>query len=298
MSYLFFLDESGHDHKSTPYEVRGGIVLHAKQLWPFVQNIKRLEEACFGDALHNYGVELKGHRLLDKDRFRWAKQDPEMDDVARRKHALGFLNKGLQKDSPTCAEFTAYGQACLKMARDVFTLLSEHNGLVFAVAIPQKEKKPTSLEATEYLRKDYVFLFERYFYFLEEQQETGLLVMDETDKLQDRNFVRRLEAYFSKTGHGRYRTQHIVPTPFFVSSDMAYPVQVADICIYCINWGFRLPERGMNAVSRPEIGLEFGAWLNRLQFQTTATDQEGLSVHSYSIAYVPDPYKARSDSNS
>ena len=29
MSWLLFLDESGHDHKSMPYEVRGGIALHA-----------------------------------------------------------------------------------------------------------------------------------------------------------------------------------------------------------------------------------------------------------------------------
>jgi hypothetical protein len=32
LSYLFFLDESGHDHKNCPYEVRGGIVLHASKL--------------------------------------------------------------------------------------------------------------------------------------------------------------------------------------------------------------------------------------------------------------------------
>jgi hypothetical protein len=28
MSWLLFLDESGHDHKNTPYEVRGGFAIH------------------------------------------------------------------------------------------------------------------------------------------------------------------------------------------------------------------------------------------------------------------------------
>ncbi len=28
MSWLLFLDESGHDHRQLPYEVRGGIALH------------------------------------------------------------------------------------------------------------------------------------------------------------------------------------------------------------------------------------------------------------------------------
>ena len=64
----------------------------------------------------------------------------------------------------------------------------------------------------------------------------GVLVMDETDKREDRRFVARMEGYFTTTW--------IVPTPFFVSSDMAYAVQAADLCIYCVNWGFRLPIRG------------------------------------------------------
>ena len=31
MSYLLFLDESGHDHRTMPYEVRGGVALHASE---------------------------------------------------------------------------------------------------------------------------------------------------------------------------------------------------------------------------------------------------------------------------
>ena len=47
-----------------------------------------------------------------------------------------------------------------------------------------------------------------------------------------------------------------MPTPFFVSSDMSYAVQAADLCIYCIyciNWGFRLPARGMDAIGQPTV---------------------------------------------
>jgi hypothetical protein len=39
MSWLLFLDESGHDHKQMPYEVRGGVALHARELWPFVRAV-------------------------------------------------------------------------------------------------------------------------------------------------------------------------------------------------------------------------------------------------------------------
>lgn len=292
MSWLLFLDESGHDHKQMPYEVRGGVALHARELWPFVQSMQRLELDCFGCELSQYGKELKGTTLLDSKRFRFAGQAAEMPAEARRKHARTFLAKGLRKLTPDRDDFTGYGQACLEMARGIVQSLRDHQAVLFATAIPRTVMKPATFEADEFLRKDQVFLFERFFYFLEARQEHGLLVMDEVDKTNDRRFVRRLEAYFSKTRTGRYRTAWIVPTPLFVASDMTYAVQAADLCIYCVNWGFRLPTAGMNASSRPEIASEFGPWLNQLQFRGQGY-RDGKVFDTYGITYVPDPYTAR-----
>ena len=113
--------------------------------------------------------------------------------------------------------------------------------------------------------------------------------MDEVEKATDRKFVGQMEAYFTKTATGRYRTSWIVPTPFFVSSDMTYPVQAADLCIYCLNWGFRLPTQGMTARKRSEIGDEFGPWLNQLQFHGEAY-KDGEVFRSWGIVYVANPY--------
>lgn len=292
MSYLLFLDESGHDHKSMPYEIHGGIALHAAKLWPFVKALASLEQAAFGDFLHRYQSEIKGSKLLDKDRARWAAQDAPFDDVSRRKNCLAFLNKGLEKKSPTRAEFSAYGQACIMMARGIFDLLREHAGSVFAAAIPRSVVKPVTFEAEEYLRKDLVFLLERYYYLLESEKETGLIVLDETEKDQDRRFVRRLERYFKLTKTGRYRSARIVPTPFFVASDMTYPVQVADVCIYSINVGYRLPKSGMDAPVRGEVQQEFSPLLAALQFQGEGC-REGEVFPTYGIVYVPDPYEGK-----
>lgn len=187
MSWLLFLDESGHDHRTMPYEVRGGIALHASELWPFVQDMQRLELASFGTPLHHFRTELKGCKLLDKDRFKWAAQG---------------------------------------------------------------------------------------------------------EKTDDRRFVSRLEAYFRKTQTGRYRSSWIVPAPFFVSSEMTYPVQAADLAIYCINWGFRLPTRGMDAPVRREIAEDFGRWLAQLQFRGQGY-REGEVYDSYGIVFVPDLYEPR-----
>ncbi|MDD5673133.1 MAG: DUF3800 domain-containing protein [Chitinivibrionales bacterium] len=292
MSFHLFLDESGHDHKMCPYEVRGGIALHVSKLWSFVQNMQALEIRCFGEALHKFGLEIKGERLLKKKRFRNAAQLPELDESSRRRLALSFLNKGAAGIGQTKSEFTAYSQSCLCMAQGVFELLSEHEAVIFAAAIPLEVKKPSVGVPEDFLRKDQVFLFERFFHFLEKQNEHGLIVMDETDKSSDREFVARMHNYFTRTQTGRFRASLIVPSPVFVESDMAYPVQAADICIYCINWGFRLSNAGMLADCRPEIRDRFMPWLQKMQFHGERRDGDRVwPLHG--ILCVPDPYESR-----
>jgi hypothetical protein len=288
MSYLFFIDESGHDHKNCPYEVRGGIVIHAKRLWGFIQELQVLEEACFGTQLSAFGVELKGSRLLEKKRFRYAAQGEMLDDLARRKHALGFLRHGLDHTAPSEIEFRAYGQACLEMSRGVFRLLQTHEGKIFAAVVPRATKKPASFQALEYLRKDQVFLLERYFNYISAKNETGLLVFDETDRTADSHFIRQVERYFTKTSQGRFRATAIVPVPIFVSSDLTRAIQAADICIYALNWGFRTAKT-MTAEVRDEIRDEFAAWIKTLQASGKTLTEEGTRSWN-SIVYVPEPF--------
>lgn len=293
MSWLLFLDESGHDHKQMPYEVRGGVALHVSKLWPFVRAVQQLELDAFGAQLSLYQKELKGSTLLDKKRFKFASQMPRMNDEERRKHCRGFLTKGLEKKTnQTREEFTAYGQACIEMAEGIFQLLQGHDAQVFATAVPRGAAKPPEGVGENMLRKDFVFLLERFYYLLEEKQQHGILVLDEVEKTSDRKFVARLERYFTKTTTGRFRSHWVVPTPFFVSSDMTYAVQAADLCIYCLNWGFRLPIQGMNAPVRQEIAEGFASWLGRIQFRGEGY-RDGNVFRSFGIVYVPDLYEAR-----
>jgi hypothetical protein len=292
MTWLLFMDESGHDHKAMPLEVRGGVALHVGKIWDFVRAWQRLELECFGAHVADFKREMKGHKLLDKDRFAWASQGPRLADDERRKHARGFLTKGLQKVSPTSVEFLAYGQACIEMARGVFEILRSHEARLFAAAIPRGTKAPRGFEAEDYLRKDHVFLFERYFYFLEAQKSHGLIVMDESDKNYDRKFVARMERYFSKAEIGRQRTAWIVPAPLFVASDMSVGVQAADLCLYCVNWGFR-PQSWLGVEApRQEIAHGFGPQIARLQWQGDGY-RDGRVFRSYGITLVPDPFEPR-----
>lgn len=287
MSWLLFLDESGHDHKTMPYEIHGGVAIHASKLWPLITAVMTLEQSMFGAYLHEYGSELKGSKLLSRNNFRWSTQGAWMDSGERRKHALNFLNCGVQGRSPRRDEFTAFGQACIGMAEQVIGLLDGHGAKLFAAIIPPLAR-PRSVPE-HLLRKDLVFLLERYYYFLESHGEMGLLVMDGTEKASERELVRLLQRYFTQTMPGRQRTQRIVPAPIFVESDMAYGVQIADLCIYCLNWGWRLAN--MTANTRPEIE-PVAALLNQVIWHGEG-QRSGQSFKTHGVTYVPDPYQNR-----
>lgn len=287
MSWMLFLDESGHDHNSMPYEIHGGIALHASKLWPFISAVMTLEQSTFGAYLHEYGSELKGSKLLCRDRFKWALQGATMADAERRKHSLNFLNAGAQRRTPRRDEFTAFGQACLTMAEEIIHLLASHEARLFASIIPCVRKPSQVPESL--LRKDLVFLLERYYYFLESDQEMGLIVMDGTEKHSDRKLLRTMQQYFLQTMPGRKRTQRIVPAPLFVESDMAYGVQVADLCIYCLNWGWRLPQ--MTQSVRQEIVPYADLFRPILWYGEGERDNRTFKTHG--IAYVPDPWTSR-----
>ncbi len=174
------------------------------------------------------------------------------------------------------------------MAEGIIHLLISHDARMFAAAIPC-DARPAASATPDLLRKDLVFLLERYFYFLEEERESGLLVMDGSEKQADRKLVRRIERYFTETMIGRQRTQWIVPVPFFVESDMAYGVQLADLCIYCLNWAWRMG--GMTAPTRQELE-PFVALLQTAVWRGDGY-RDGRVFKTQGTVYVPDPYTPR-----
>lgn len=289
MSWLLFMDESGHDHKSTPLEVRGGIAIHASRIWAFVREFSDLECDAFGFSRANRGIEVKGSKLLERKRMENADKEPELGDNERRKGAERFVTRSQQHLAPTSREFTAYGQACRAMAHGIFALLEKHGAVLFASAIPRGARKPQSYAFDHFLRKDHVFLQERFYWFLEQKQEHGLFVMDQTEKQNDKRFIRRLHDYYTKTQEGRRRSYWIVPSPLFVDSELSPGVQAADLCIYCINWGFRRPEWGFHGPARDDIHRDFAGLCGKLQFSGTAV-REGNEYRQWGIVYVPDPY--------
>lgn len=271
---LLFIDESGHDHGEAPCEVLAGVAIEEQKLWPLVQSFRLAEVEFFGVYMAEVGLEFKGRKLLKAKSFRLAKQDPPIVPIRRLNLVRAFLLKGWRESQGNLpedrvrAEFTAYGQAVLGFVRRVFALASRFGVRVFAAIVNKEAIRP---DRSRLLRKDYVALFERYFYYLEDRSknEMGLIVFDELEKAQSRILLGQLTAYFSESTKGYQRSARILPEPFFVHSDLTSLIQLADIVGYCLNWGWRSSE--MNQPVRQEM-VHFGDLAGSLQYHGSRYD--------------------------
>jgi hypothetical protein len=101
------------------------------------------------------------------------------------------------------------------------------------------------------LRKDYVYMFERFYYFLEDTagDSRGIVVFDELDKSASHILLTQMDKCFKNTVKGRTRSSRIIPEPFFVHSDLTTGVQVVDFVAYILSWNFRVT--GLNNPQTP-----------------------------------------------
>jgi len=253
---LFFLDESGHDHGNAPYEVLAGVTIRERDLWNLIQAIRNAEVEFLGLHMAEVGLELKGRKLLKRKIVRFAGEGPTMEPNQRRELVRNLLQKGRQRSQGEAVEdvkfneLVAYGQAVLSFVRRVFELAAHYNVKTFAGIVGLSAPRHAD---SSFLRKDYAYLFERFYDYLEavSTEETGLVVFDELEKAQSRILLGQLEKYFLESPKGYQRSARIVPEPFFVHSDLTTAVQIADLAAYCLNWGLRL--KNMTEPTRSEI---------------------------------------------
>jgi hypothetical protein len=252
---LLFIDESGHDHGHAPYEVLAGVAIRERDLWNLIQAIRAAEVDYFGMHMSEVGLEFKGKKLLQTKNFRLSRQGPPINRNERRDLVREFLKKGWTEaqggpaQSRTKAEFTAYGQAVTRFVLAVFKLMNNFRAKTFAALVNKDAAQP----ASQLLRRDYAFFFQRFFYYLEDigTDEMGLIVFDELEKAKCKILLGQLEKYFLETEKGYQRSARIVPEPFFVHSDLTTAIQLADIVAYSLNWGLRL--KTMKEATRNEM---------------------------------------------
>lgn len=288
---LFFIDESGHDHGEAPYEVLAAVAVTEGDLWNLIQAIRATEIQFFGVHLAEVGVEFKGKKLLKNKTFRHSRQGPAIEPNRRRDLTRDFLLKGWREaqggpqEPRSRDEFTAYGQAACAFVLSILEICARHRVKTFAALVNTNARRVAD---PKMLRRDYAFLFQRFYYYLEDRSATemGLVVFDELEKAQSRILIHQMERYFLETERGYQRSSRIVPEPFFVHSDLTTAVQLVDIVAYCFNWGVRL--NNMTEPTRREIEPLAEVAVNMRYVGRRFDEADGREWPSYGVFYLDD----------
>ncbi len=259
VSWALFIDESGQDQRESPYEVLAGIAIEDRALWKLIRDLSDAQETIFGMRLFEaYGSEAKAQKLLKKKVFEHAAQLAAFSQTERAALAREILIDGT---AVSRKRLTAFAQAKLAYIDKALDLSYRAGAMAFASIVPRAAPRPQ----IGMLRKDYAYLFERFFYFLNSRptDPMGYLVFDELDKSASHVLLNQVAEYFVRTRKGRHRSRLIIPEPFFVHSDLTTMVQVADLIAYILSWGVRLV--GMTELKRQELG-GLAAKVMRLRF--------------------------------
>ena len=252
MSYLLFVDESGHDRKLAPAEVLGGFAIRDGALWSFIQAVYALQTEIFGVTYPALNAErraaktkttdgdldikeIKGDNFLNPRVFKKAALFAAFKPDERRRLAESCLRKAGSADKQS---ISALAQAKLEYVKRLFDLCPKFRGqclgIVVPVDAPGDRKVPASV-----LRKDYAYLFERFFYFVDSKsaEHAGIIVFDELDKSASHILLGQMQAYYRDSKTGQDRSERLVPEPLFVHSDLTGGIQLADLIAYVLSWG-------------------------------------------------------------
>ena len=247
MAHFLFIDESGQDERDSPYAVLAGITVEDNKAWKMIDSIVRAENRFFGCRYGRIKEEFKGRKFLKKKVFRQAGQEPPIDFEERRILSHDCLVSG---HAGSRLQITALAQAKLEFVHEVLDIARSFECHAFASVVLRGAPRLQN----NALRKDYSYLFERFYYFLEDLglDAQGIVVFDELEKTQSKILIDQMQEYFLKTARGIQRARQIIPQPFFVHSDLTTLIQVADLVAYIIAWGFRVPGT-LDAPARAEL---------------------------------------------
>jgi hypothetical protein len=261
MAYFLFIDESGHDRKASPYEVLAGVCVRDVDLWNLILAMHEAEVRNFGRRYSLGPAELKGTKLLKTKVYQHAHLNVQVPEADRVRLAKEALDSG---PTATVAHLKALAHSKLAYVREVFEICSRFRCRAFASIVETDAED----SASQGLRKDYAYLFERFFYFLEDmaRDEAGIIVFDELEKTKSHLLIDQTHRYFRDTAIGRQRANLIVPEPFFVHSDLTTGVQVADLIAYVVSWGFRT--QNMWKPKREELA-PFVTQIANMRYRTT-----------------------------
>ena len=155
-------------------------------------------------------LEIKGENFLNKRVYKKAGWFPPFAPAERRTLAEFSLRRGSEADKKA---LSALAQAKLEYVKRLFELCHKFRGQCLGIIVPVDADGDRK---TSVLRKDYAYLFERFFYFVDSKpsEHAGIIVFDELDKSASHILLGQMQAYYKDYQTGRERAERLVPEHF------------------------------------------------------------------------------------
>jgi hypothetical protein len=234
---FLFVNSSGRQVRVSPYEVLSGVIVQERDVWNLAQAMVDAEVRHFGRRFSTDGAPPRARQLLKTKTFRLAAEIPALPAEQRRELARACLERSAEASK---VHLAALSQAKLAYVSDVLELAARYRCKYLASIVARTAPRPH----LGHLRKDYAYLFERFFYSLDDSatQPLGLIVCGEHAGPLAHQLKIQIERYFRGTLKGRQRASLVLAEPLVAGGELACCLELAGLVAYITSWAFRTKE--------------------------------------------------------
>ena len=137
MSWLLFMDESGHDHKQMPYEVRGGIALQDKSVAVHYVLSRVLKKTVSAFDWQTSRRNSKAQNCSTKTESSGPNRNRRKEAKSGNEMRGRSFPKGCRRNRNRRDEFTWLRSSLPRIGTRYFSLLRDHDAKLFASVIPR-----------------------------------------------------------------------------------------------------------------------------------------------------------------
>lgn len=275
-----FTGASGRHPSASPYEVLSGVVVEDRDVWNLAQALADAELRHFGRRFSHTATPPRARQLLSAKVFRQASLLPAAPLEERRELARSCLEHGARADRRQQA---ALAHAKLAFVGEALEAAARYRCRLVASIVSRRSPRPQRGQ----LRKDFAYLFERFFYCVDDTKPCplGIVVGPPLTDPDGRLLAQQMACYFRGTLKGRQRASLVLAEPVVATGDLRSIGELADLVAYVTAWAFRTKE--LVEPARRELG-PFKEQVRALRYRVVREIGDNPNFVVWGFAVVPD----------
>jgi len=279
VAIFMFTGASGRHPSTSPYEVIAGVVVEDRDVWNLSQVLQDAELRHFGRRFSPRSAP-RARQLLSPKVFRQASLLTAVPIEERRELARECLEHGAGADR---RQQSALAHAKLAYVGEALEAAARFRCRLVASIVGRRCPRPHPGQ----LRKDFAYLFERFFYCVDDTKPSplGVVVGPGTVDPDGRRLAQQMACYFRSTLKGRQRSSLVLAEPLAATGELRGLVELADLVAYVTAWAFRTKE--LVEPARRELG-PYKEQVRSLRYRVVRDIGDNPSFVVWGFAVVPD----------